>query len=185
MSVLQKRITLNCAPIVAFEVFTSEMSKWWPMETHSISAGNNTLPASLIVERAEGGRIVEVDSNGKSHPWGHFQVYQAPFRVLIAWHVDEPPDHSTYIEVVFGMETNGTTSVVLTHSGWDIFGDAAEQKYSEYDAGWDVVFGKRFKNACQEAAKETAPLIEAQKLKDKPANIFGRLRRDSLANAAH
>ena len=185
MSVLQKRITLNCAPIVAFEVFTSDMSKWWPMDTHSISAGNNTLPASLIVERAEGGRIVEVDSNGKSHPWGHFQVYQAPFRVLIAWHVDESPDHSTYIEVVFGMETDGSTSVVLTHSGWDVFGDAADQKRSDYDNGWDVVFGKRFKSACQEAAKEPPPIFEPQNLKTKPSNRFSRLRKGSLVNVAH
>lgn len=185
MSILQKKISLDCAPIVAFEVFTSDMSKWWPMETHSISAGNKTLPASLIIERTEGGRIVEIDSNGKAHPWGHFQVYQAPFRVVIAWHVDEPADHSTYIEVVFGMETNGTTSIVLTHSGWDVFGDAAHQKRSDYDTGWDVVFGKCFKDACQEAAKRPVPVFESPNLKTKPTNRFSRLRRGALISVAH
>lgn len=179
MSVLQKRITLNCAPIVAFEVFTSEMAKWWPMDTHSISAGNNTLPASLIVERSEDGRIVEIDSNGKAHPWGHFQDFQAPSRVLIAWHVDDTPDHSTYIEVVFGMETNGVTTVVLTHSGWDIFGDDAEQQYSKYDTDWDIVFGKCFKTACEETAKETSSVYKPQILKPKQRKSFWRLRKVS------
>lgn len=185
MKVLQKRITLDCAPVVAFEVFSFDMAKWWPMDTHSVSAGNNTLPANLILERAEDGRIVEVDSNGKAHPWGHFQEYQAPFRVLIAWHVDDTPDHSTYIEVVFGMETNGSTTVVLTHSGWDIFGDAAEDKYSEYDAGWDVIFGKCFKDACQEAAKEPLPVHEPKKLKAKSGRGFARFRKNSLFGTAH
>jgi len=185
MAVLQKRITLTCAPVVAFEVFTFDMSKWWPMDTHSVSAGNNTLPANLIVERAEGGRIVEIDSNGKAHEWGHFQVYQAPFRVLIAWHVDDTPDHSTYIEVVFGMETNGSTSVVLTHGGWDIFGDAADQKITEYDAGWDVVFAKCFKDACEVAAKDPPPVYDPKKLKAKSNRSFGRSRKSSASDTAH
>ncbi len=41
-----------------------------------------------------------------THLWGHFKVCQAPFRVLIVWHVGEAPDQATYIEVLFGMETN-------------------------------------------------------------------------------
>lgn len=185
MSVLQKRITLRCAPVIAFEVFTYDMSKWWPMETHSVSAGNNNLPANLIVERKEDGRIIEIDSEGKTHLWGHFQVYQAPFRVLIAWHVDEPANLSTYIEVVFGMETNGTTSAVLTHGGWDILGAAAEQKRADYDAGWDFVFGECFKDACEEAAKNLAPVFKPSQRSIKSRKKAGRPWKGSPADAVH
>lgn len=185
MPVLQKRITLKCAPVVAFDVFTFDMAKWWPMDTHSVSAGIDKLPAILIVERKEGGRIVEVDSDGNTHLWGHFQVYQAPFRVLIAWHVGEPPDRSSYIEVVFGMETNGSTSVVLTHGGLEIYGDEEEQKRIDYDAGWDIVFGSCFKTACDEAVKSPLPILKPQKNTDKSHNGSARFRKGSLIDAGH
>ncbi len=58
MSVFQKRITVSCVPLVAFEVFTFDIAKWWPMETHSVSASNGTLPANLIVSGHEGDRLV-------------------------------------------------------------------------------------------------------------------------------
>ena len=185
MSVLQKRITLNCAPLVAFEVFTYDMAKWWPMKTHSVSAGNCTLPANLIVERKEGGRIVEIDGDGNTHLWGHFQVYQAPFRVLIAWHVDDTPDHSTYIEIVFGMETNGTTTAVLTHGGFDLYGDEADQKRADYDEGWDHVFGECFMSACQEASKEPPPVFEPKKASLKMRRKVGTPWKGSLSDAVH
>ena len=185
MSVLQKRIMLDCAPVIAFEVFTYDMAKWWPMETHSISAGNATLPANLIVERKEDGRIVEIDSNGKAHLWGHFQIYQAPFRVLIAWHVNELPSRSTYIEIVFGMETNGKTIVVLTHGGWDVFGEQEEQKRADYESGWDFVFGECYKNACQEAAKGPAPVYEPKLQDIKLRKKLGRPNKGSISDAVH
>lgn len=185
MKVLQKRITLDCAPVLAFRVFTNDMAKWWPMDTHSVSAGNNVLPAKLILECGGCGRIVEIDGNGKAHPWGHFQDFQTPFRVLIAWHVDDTPDHSTYIEVVFGMETNGVTTVVLTHSGWDIFGDDAEKEYSRYDADWDVVFVDRFKAACKEAENEKSILPEPQKTGPKQKRSLWRFRKNSPISSAN
>ncbi|MCK4862507.1 MAG: hypothetical protein KAS85_11395 [Rhodobacteraceae bacterium] len=185
MSVLQKRVTLDCAPVIAFEVFTYDMAKWWPMESHSISAGNATLPANLIVERKEDGRIIEIDSNGKAHLWGHFQIYQAPFRVLIAWHVNEPSDRSTYIEVVFGMETNGKTIAVLTHGGWDVFQDDADQKRADYDAGWDFVFGDCYKYACQQAAKDPAPIFEPKINALKSRKKSGRAANGSVLDAVH
>lgn len=185
MSVLQKRVTLDCAPVIAFEVFTYDMAKWWPMESHSISAGNATLPANLIVERKENGRIIEIDSNGKAHLWGHFQVYQAPFRVLIAWHVNEERSRATYIEVVFGMETNGKTIAVLTHGGWDVFNGDEEQKRADYDTGWDFVFGECYKNACQEAAKGPAPVFEPKVNTLRPREKTGRPANGSILEAGH
>ena len=113
MSVLQKKITLDCAPVVAFDVFTRQMPKWWPVDSHSVSAGSGDVPATLIVERKRDGQIVEIDKQGNSHLWGNFQAYEAPYRVNIAWHVDEPAISATNIEVVFGMETHGETAVVL------------------------------------------------------------------------
>ena len=182
MSVLQKRIVLDCAPVVAFKVFTYDMAKWWPMDAHSISAGNGKLPANLIVERKEDGRILEIDNTGKAHLWGHFQIYQAPFRVLIAWHVNELPSKSTYIDVVFGMETNGKTVTALTHSGWDIFGDQEEQKRSDYDSGWDYVLGECYKNACQAASKEPMPVIESKVNTLKRRKKFGRPNNGSVTD---
>ncbi len=185
MSVLQKRIAIDCAPVIAFEVFTYNMAKWWPMDTHSVSAGSGALPANLIVERKENGRIVEIDGNGKSHLWGHFQIYQAPFRVLIAWHVNEPPNRLTYIEVVFGMETNGKTIAVLTHSGWEVFGDEAEQKRADYDSGWDYVFCERYRNACQEAAKNPAPVFDLTRATSKIRQKLGGPTKGSISDAVH
>lgn len=185
MSVLQKRIVLDCAPVIAFEVFTYDMANWWPMDSHSISAGSGAFPSKLIVERKENGRIFEVDGNGKAHLWGHFQIYQPPFRVLIAWHVNDTPDHATYIEVVFGMETNGKTSAVLTHGGWDVFGEDADQKRTDYDSGWDFVFGECYKNACQQAAKDPAPVFEGKTNSLKLRTKSGRPSKGSISDGLH
>jgi len=185
MPAVQKKITLNCAPVTAFDVFINKMSDWWPMETHSISAGANTLPANLIVERARDGRIVEVDSDGNTHLWGSFETYQAPSRVIIAWHVGEPASRSTYIEVVFGMETNGTTSVVLTHGGWEALGDDAEQKRADYDSGWDFVFGECYFNACKAAAKAVKKPKAPERPTEESKKKSGKSRFSSLSEALH
>jgi hypothetical protein len=154
-----------------------------------VSASNGTLPANLIVERHEGGRLVELDSQGNTYLWGHFQVYQAPFRVLIAWHVGEAPDQATYIEVVFGMETNGSTAAVLTHGGWEALGEDSELKRAQYDSGWDEVFGQSFFKACEEGAKEPAPVFEPKQQPPKAKKNTGRLwnksRKGSLADTGH
>ena len=103
----------------------------------------------------------------------------------MAWHVGEPASRSTYIEVVFGMETNGTTSVVLTHGGWEALGDDAEQRRADYDSGWDFVFGERYFNACNEAAATIKVARSPERPTETPKKKSRKSRFGSLTDALH
>lgn len=43
---------------------------------------------------------------------------------------------------IFETLKSGKTEVVMTHSGWETFGEKAEETRGRYDKGWDDVLGK-------------------------------------------
>jgi len=55
-----KTITVACTPEQAFRYFTADLSKWWPIATHSVVAYASEFkdkPATAIFEPRVGGRI--------------------------------------------------------------------------------------------------------------------------------
>ena len=116
----------------AFDVFTSDISTWWPVATHSIGGGQ------LTVDWRVGGLAVEV-VDGKRHEWFDVAEYTPPHAISVRWRVT-PESPTTDLRVTFAPEGDGT-HVELFHTGWEAYGDGGVEPSGSYSEGWDAVLG--------------------------------------------
>ncbi|MGZ9810106.1 SRPBCC domain-containing protein [Pseudoroseicyclus sp. H15] len=128
-------------PRDAFRLFTEKMEDWWPLETHSLSAGEGELPAGLSVEPREGGQIRETRPDGTQASWGQISTWQPGERLGIRWHVGRGEDEATEVEVTFTPTDTGTI-VHLVHSGFEQLGAGGVTAQASYSSGWQLVLGR-------------------------------------------
>jgi uncharacterized protein YndB with AHSA1/START domain len=140
---VRKSITVESPVDRAFATFTDGMSGWWPLDTHSIAAGRDDVTSTDVqFERREGGRLLEILSNGEECSWGEILVWEPPSRVVLTWHPGyEDPSESTELEVRFSAEGD-LTRVDLEHRGWERLGERGQQARTGYNEGWDYVIGR-------------------------------------------
>ena len=143
-----KTITVPCPPNRAFEIFTGDLAVWWPADKHSVSAMSGNIARSVNAEAAKGGKIWEIDHTGARIDWGSFLDFDPHSHIRIAWHINQPASKATEVAVRFDAQGTGT-KVTLTHSGWEILGEAAENTRNGYNGGWVHVFEEKYKAACQ------------------------------------
>jgi len=98
---VRKSITVDVPQERAFEVFTSGMSRWWPLDSHHIG---ETEPTEAVVEPRAGGRWFERAADGTECEWGRVIAWEPPERVVFAWQLgpewkyDPDPAMSTEVE---------------------------------------------------------------------------------------
>ena len=136
-SVLRKTAFVRLPLASAFELFTDHIEQWWPLESHSVGLAD---ARTLRFEHGVGGQIVETIEGGATAVWGTVDVWEPPSRVRFTWHPGTPPAEATLVEVTF-VEAPDGTKVELVHTGWDRRPDAGDAR-SNYDSGWDLVFGR-------------------------------------------
>ena len=135
-------------PAEAFDLFTTRMSSWWPLQTHSVFTGDSE---AVVFESFAGGRVIERSRTGQEHVWAEIVAYDRPRRFVLAWHPGGGP--ATEVEVAFTPSDDGTL-VELEHRGWEVF-EKPEAARDEYANGWPLVFGERFIAAASRAEKES------------------------------
>ena len=127
----------------AFEVFTADMTSWWPA-TYKIG------PADLkeaVLERRTGGRWYEIDSDGSQCSWGEVLAYEPYDRLVLNWQVDATWSFNetitTEVEVRFVEEAANRTRVELEHRNLERLGDGAPEmrKVFDSDGGWSTILG--------------------------------------------
>jgi uncharacterized protein YndB with AHSA1/START domain len=131
-----KRIVVRMDPDGAFDLFTREMSRWWPLRTHSC-AGDDA--ASVQVEPYVGGQIIETARDGSRAPWGTVLAWEPPHRFAMTWHPLSDPAQATRVEVCFVADAGGGCQIELVHSGWEARGADADAWRTRYDSGWVAV----------------------------------------------
>jgi uncharacterized protein YndB with AHSA1/START domain len=141
---IRKSVTVDAAVERAFALFTEGIDEWWPVETHSIAAGNGGRPEKAVFEQREGGRVYE-QTGGEQHDWADVLVYDPPTRLVLRWRVN-PENPPTEVEIVFRPEGEGTR-VDLEHRGWEAYGDGAAESHSGYNSGWDFVLDRYVERA--------------------------------------
>ncbi|MFI7063984.1 SRPBCC domain-containing protein [Kribbella sp. NPDC050124] len=134
---LVKKVMVPVGPERAFEVFTAEMSQWWPLVTHSVA---QDMARDIRMEGAVGGRIVEYGDDGEVGSWGTLSDWDPPKSVSFTWHPGSDPREAGHVTVTFTEVADGT-EVVLTHTGWERRPDGVRAR-AGYDTGWDYVLGK-------------------------------------------
>jgi uncharacterized protein YndB with AHSA1/START domain len=148
---IRRSIVVRCTPQRAFEVFTQEMSSWWPLDSHSIAANTQGRAQRVVVEPHEGGRVYEVRADGTEASWGEVRTWDPPARLILAWKPNERPQPPTELEISFTEQADGTT-VALEHRGWELLGPLAEEARESYDTDWPLVFDERYGSAASAAA---------------------------------
>jgi uncharacterized protein YndB with AHSA1/START domain len=128
--VVRKSITVDAPLERAFEVFTSGMTGWWPLDTHHIGEQD---AKEVVVEPRSGGRWFERAADGTECEWGRIAAWEAPDRVVFGWQLgpewkyDPDPAKSTEVEVRFISEGASRTRVELEHRGFEVHGDRADE----------------------------------------------------------
>jgi hypothetical protein len=152
MDAVRKSITVDVPQHHAFDVFTSGMSRWWPLETHHIG---DTEPNEAVMEPRTGGRWFERAPDGSECEWGRVIAWEPPARVVLGWHLgpewkyDPNPAMSTEVEVRFVPESDDRTRVELEHRGFEVHGDRADElriPVSE-EGGWGGLLERFAKEA--------------------------------------
>ncbi|MCP4315907.1 MAG: hypothetical protein GY789_07780 [Hyphomicrobiales bacterium] len=150
VDLIKKLIVVPCDAQTAFHIFAARTTDWWPLDQHSLSAGRLGKPAkSVTIEQRVGGRIVETTANGEELHWGSIKTYE-PGRVLcFSWHVAEPVENQTEVEVRFDQLAPAKTQVTLEHRNWEALGDRGGEARDHYNNGWVRVFEVCFGDACE------------------------------------
>jgi|KBSMisStaDraftv2_1062788.scaffolds.fasta_scaffold2188919_1 hypothetical protein len=94
--------------------------------------------ANAVIETRDGGRVYEVDTQGKEYDWGSVRIWEPGHRVVLAWTLGISGADPTEVEVSF----SGSSDCVLrlehrgTGPSW-----AADRPKFDSSGGWDVVLG--------------------------------------------
>lgn len=138
--VLVKKVIEVAAPReIAFQVFTEQMSSWWPLESHHI--GKAKAVASVL-EPKVGGRWYERGEDGSECSWGQVLAWDPPSRLVLAWQISADWQFeaalSTEVEVQFIAESPDRTRVILEHRRLTAYGPRAEEMRGIFDSegGW-------------------------------------------------
>jgi len=145
---VRKSLRVNAPQARAFEVFTNQMTRWWP-RTHS------TLKAPLkqaVIEPREGGRWYHRGEDGSIAETGHVRVWDPPSRLVLIWRLDAQwqynPDLDTEVEVRF-IADGAATTVELEHRYIERMGKDAQKAHEAVGApgGWGALLEEFRKTA--------------------------------------
>jgi uncharacterized protein YndB with AHSA1/START domain len=132
---VRHNLLVRVPPARAFEVFTDEISSWWPLETHAV--GNQPVIAVVIEPRA-GGRCYNRSADGSECDFGRVLEWEPPHRLVFSWELsaDWRPDPSTasQVEVRFHAEGADGTRVELEHRGLEVYGEQAQQMRDMFES---------------------------------------------------
>ena len=141
-------VTVPCTPRAAFDYFTRDIGRWWPLARYSCS---ESRAARVAFEEGTGGRLIETDVDGRQYVWGTVRVWEPGKALAFTWHPGKPDDAALDVSISFA-QAGTMTRVRLFHGGWERLGDAALKTRDAYAGGWPVVLGSLYKGHCEEAA---------------------------------
>ena len=145
---IEKTLVVPLPPDRAFDLFTNRMARWWPLDKHSLSAGDGKVAQDVAITPKVGGDVTETKHNGTTVVWGKVVTWQPGKAFAMTWQLDRPEDEVTYLTITFDAEDDGTR-VTLIHDGWDAIPEPAQASRGHYSTGWEFVLCDRYKSAAQ------------------------------------
>ncbi len=138
---VKKSIAVNVSQARAFEVFTGNMSKWWPASHTILKSPLKTT----VLEPRTGGRWYQIGEDGSECGTGYVMAWEPPGRVLLCWQINGAwqfdPELVTEVEVRFVAEGAKKTRVELEHRHLERMGATAEAGRAAVDSpnGWGAI----------------------------------------------
>ena len=135
-------VSVGVVPSVAFEIFTSEIDRWWIRGPKYRNAGQRS--GFIRLEPGVGGRLFEsIDSEGGERVFevGRVQVWEPPFRLAFSWRNSVFAAHeNTEVEIVFAPTASGTL-VTVTHRGWASLREDHPARHGQQGAAFSRTIG--------------------------------------------
>ena len=133
---VRREIVVEVGQAAAFEIFTADITSWWPPAHHIGSAPIQ----EILIEPRVGGRWFTRHEDGTETDTGVVTVWEPPGLVVVTWQIGADwtfhPDLVTSVAVRFEPEGPDRTRVVLEHSGLEAYGaDAASMVETFKDDG--------------------------------------------------
>ncbi|MEY1555917.1 SRPBCC domain-containing protein [Yoonia sp. R2331] len=125
----RKTIDVPLTVAEAFALFTNGLATWWP------KAG-----PQLRLDPRKGGKITEVDKDGKPITRGTIIAFDPHGYLAFSWHPAEFPQAATIVTVAFTATDTGCR-VELIHGAEAILGPLADAVSTSYLRGFDLVLG--------------------------------------------
>ena len=115
-----------CSPEAAFDYFTRDIARWWPLAEHSCGGER---AATVAFEGAQGGALVETDRDGHRHVWGTVVAWEPGRRIAFTWHPGHGSESATSVEVTFRVQEGAKVKVgkieILNNQ---VYGDRAVRR---------------------------------------------------------
>jgi uncharacterized protein YndB with AHSA1/START domain len=121
-----------CAPEHAFEVWTARIDSWWPRD-HTVGGEREV---EVVLEPGTGGLIFERGEDGTRHVWGEVTSWEPPHRLTYRWHIGRPAQEATDVSIRFSAIEADRTRVDIEQTGFDRFGEQAEDRRNRNRIGW-------------------------------------------------
>lgn len=131
---LRRQLVVPAAAEIAFDVFTGEIGRWWPLHVLSVFGAGATVAL-------RDGRLVETAPDGREAEWGTVLDLEPARRIRFTWHPGQPAAVASEVEVVFFPVDEAQTLVTLEHRGWERLADPLAAR-AEYSHGWPGVLAR-------------------------------------------
>jgi len=148
---VRKSIRVKASQARAFEVFTSGLGRWWPLD-HGIGPAPRKTAA---METHLGGHWYELAENGTRTDVAKIIVWEPPRRFVMSWDINSEwkPDTTVSSEVEVRFVTDGAdaTRVELEHRKFEVMGaKGGEKMRKDVDGGWPGLL-EHFKSEAEKA----------------------------------
>jgi uncharacterized protein YndB with AHSA1/START domain len=140
---IRREVVVEIGRQRAFELFTADMTTWWPSAHHIGSAPIERI----VIEPRVGGRWYTRHQDGSETSTGFVAAWEPPARLVITWQIGADwsyhEDLVTSVEVRFQAEGPDRTRVLLEHRDLEAFGADAAAMRKTFDApdAWTSTLG--------------------------------------------
>ncbi len=135
-------VSVEVPPAVAFDVFTSEIDRWWRRGPKFRHAGQRA--GFVRLEPHVGGRLfesIEGEHGEQVFEVGRVRIWEPPVRLAFSWrNINFAPDESTEVEVEFEPTPRGTR-VTVTHRGWAALREDHPARHGQQGAAFSRMIG--------------------------------------------
>ena len=130
---IRRGVVVEVGRAKAFEIFTADMTSWWPPHHHIGSAPI----AEIVIEPREGGRWYTRHQDGTETSTGVVTTWN-PGRLVVTWQIGADwayhDDLVTSVEVRFESVAPDRTRVVLEHRGLEAYGADATSMRAMFES---------------------------------------------------